>query len=264
MLRIGGDKGVSIAIINSGINKGKIIRVESIKPNSIEISDEIKQLKGMTYNERSIELKDGMFSPYPNDEKDAERQVLYIAGPSGSGKSTYMANYIKNWHKINKKRDIVIVSKVDKDKALTTLKLNLKKIPIDEDLIENPIDIENDLKNTMVVFDDINTIKDKNLKAEVNHLQDDILEIGRHHCIDVISTNHKLMDYNNTRTLLNEAHFVTFFLNGIPRHTRRFLKEYFGADESEIKKIMKLKSRWVTVHIHVPRFCISETEIFLL
>lgn len=261
MLKIGGKIGKSIAIIRCGINKGKIIRLIE---NYNENPKNNKEYRGLNYDNKNIYLRDGIFSQYPDDNRSSERQTLYIAGPSGSGKSTYVANYLKYWQKLHPKKEIIIFSRIDKDNAFTDRNIKMSKIDIDEDLIDEPIDVDNELSDSMVIFDDINTIRDKEIKNEIIHLQEDILEAGRHSDIDIINTNHKLMDYKATRTLLNESQFVTFFTGVGNYHNKRFLKEYIGVDKKMINRILNLKSRWVTISRNYPQYCISENEIFII
>jgi adenylylsulfate kinase-like enzyme len=218
-----------------------------------------------------ISLNDGHFVPCPDDNKytSPTRQSLYIAGPSGSGKSTYTMNYLTNFKKLFPKKDIMILSRVANDETIkkynNKLKLGIKKIDVDETLIEDPIVPETFFKNgACVIFDDISTIKEKKIREEVLHLRDDLLEVGRHNNVYVISTNHQLMDYRNTRTLLNEADFITFFPAGAKYHATRFLKVYCGLDSAMIKRILCLPTRWVTISMKYPQMCFSETQAFML
>lgn len=273
-------KGKSIAIIEGGKNKGKVIYLDPQNYNIHEETDsessysdfeessseevKPKKLRGIEISDNCIKLRDGIFSPYPDNSKNRQRQVLYIAGPSGSGKSTYTGKFLKHYSKINPKNNIIIFSRVPKDDAFLKKKLKIKRVKLDESLVENPIEIEKDLKNSVVIFDDINTIRDKKIREEVGNVQGDILEVGRHASIDVICTNHKLMDYVRTRTLLNEAHLVTFFTGVAGHHNKRFLKEYCGLSKQQIDKIMSSRSRWVTICKQYPMYCLTETQIFLL
>lgn len=277
-------KGFPISIIEGGPNNNKIVYLDTnnkkekydsnsdsdFDSDSDYLSDDIygyytikdRKNRDLEITEDSIKLKSGVFCPYPNVE--ADRQCLYIAGPSGSGKSTYTSNFMKHWRRLNPRKEIIIFSRVPKDDAFTEKRLNIKRIEINDDLLEDPIDIEKELKNSLVIFDDINTIRDKALREEVIHIQEDILEVGRHYRICTICTNHKLMDYRATRSLLNECHYITFFSGNGSYHNKRFLKEYCGCDKKTIDKILKLKSRWITISKQYPMYCMCENEIFLL
>jgi predicted AAA+ superfamily ATPase len=204
-------------------------------------------------------LHDGTLQQLPNP---LTRDSIYIAGPSGSGKTTYAANYIKQYKRVFKKGKVFVFSRLSEDPALDALGVN--RIIINEELVSDPISPD-DLKNSLVLFDDIDTIPDKNINESVRKLRDDILETGRHQDIYVISTSHQLMNYKHTRTLLNEATSVTFFTkSGSSYHTKRFLKEYCGLGVADIQKILSLPSRWVTIFKHFPMMVLYSSGCYLL
>lgn len=211
-----------------------------------------------------VRITDGILYPLPqNFESGSEHG--YVAGPSGSGKSYYVGNYIEMFKKQHKGANIWVFSRVDEDKALD--KHNVKRIMLDNGILEDPIDPAelSQGKSTLVIFDDIDTIRNKDIRAEVLRLRDDILETGRHDNITSISTNHLIMDYKKTRTLLNEVKFVTVFpQSGTSYHIKRLLKEYVGLEKNMINKIMALPSRWVTVYKVAPMLVLYERGCFLI
>ena len=143
-------------------------------------------------------------------------------------------------------------------------KFNPTRIQINEELLENPIQPE-ELQNSLVIFDDIDTIPDKKLNEAVRSLRDDLLETGRSYNIYMCNTSHQLMNYKHTRTLLNESTAVTFFpKSGSSYHIKRFLKEYCGLEKKQIQKILELPSRWVTINKVYPCFILYEKGAFLL
>jgi len=58
---------------------------------------------------------------------------------------------------------------------------NVKRVPLDEELVENPVELE-ELENTLVIFDDIDQIGKKSVQGAVWKLRDKILELGRIEC----------------------------------------------------------------------------------
>jgi len=214
--------------------------------------------------QKEVKLIDGHFIPLPQlFESGSERG--YVAGSSGSGKSTYIGKYIGLYKQMFPKRNIWVFSRLTEDKELD--KHDVNRILLDKGIVENPIDPE-ELSNgngALCIFDDIDTIADKKINEAVHKLRDDLLETGRHQKISTISTGHQLMDYKKTRTLLNEASFVTFFpQSGSSYHIRRFLKIYCGLDNKNIEKIMALPSRWVTIYKVYPMYVISEKNCYLI
>lgn len=243
------------------LEKLKKALMKDIEPLDEDLADIFTESKKVINDiaKKEIKLNEGEIIPIPETKT---RDVLYIAGPSGSGKSTYAAAYIKQYQKLFPDNEVYIFSRVEEDKVLD--KLNPTRFLIDEDMVENPIDPK-ELADSLVLFDDIDTITDKKLNEAVRKLRDDILETGRHNNIYVVCTSHQLMNYKHTRTLLNEATLVTFFpQSGSSYHIKRFLKEYAGLDRKTSSKILALPSRWVTIHKSYPLYVLYSKGVFLL
>ncbi len=299
------NKGRDIAIIIGGKNNGKILKLDTeiydddydINEDSLAYIDETFYRKNMkkpkliqiemlkkaikkknkpldeemlcAYNKamniisnkqnKELIIHDGKLEPIPNLDK-IER--LYVAGPSDSGKSTYAAMYISNFLCLNPDKKFYIFSRVEKDDVLD--ELDPIRIVINDELLNNPISPE-ELKNSIVLFDDIDTIQSKKIADIVRRLRDDLLETGRHEKAYVVAVSHQLLNYKHTRQLLNESTSVTFFpCSGSDYHIKRFLKTYCGLDEANIKKILKLPSRWVTLYKTYPMYVLYEKGCFLI
>lgn len=227
---------------------------------------------------QEVRIDDGFLFPIPQEIK-GQVNCLYIGGPSGSGKSTFTANYVKYYKKMYPDRPIWLFSSKTEDKVLD--KIGVKRIVIDEGLFEEGgMDTAEFLKGksgAMVLFDDIDTIKNINVKnekgkdklldlnKEVHRIRDNLIETGRSKGVSVISTGHQLMDYKKTRNLLNEAQGIVFFPKSSgPYHIERLLKVYCGLKHDVIKKIMNLDSRWIYINKNYPMYIISEHKAFLI
>jgi hypothetical protein len=294
-------QGKKIAKVESGPSEGKYLRIVTPKDvkklkskayskrykipiidvHSIMAEDEIKQLKRImpvTKIEKIIEQKSeseyktmGMLVPVPKKERE-QRNIYYIAGPSGCGKSYTSALIIKQWKKLYPYGKIYLFSEVKKDKALDKL-INWRVDITDKKMIDKPIEPD-EFKNTdgrgenrgsLVIFDDVDTITDKELFKSVHNLLDKLLQTGRHQNIDMIVTSHQLMDYKKTRILLQEAQNVIFFpQGGSIYHIDRFLKIYGGVNKHQLKKILGLPSQWVMFHKSYPQYVLYEHGAFLL
>lgn len=191
------------------------------------------------------------------------RECLYVSAPSGGGKSTFLSNYTKEFKKIFPKRRVILFSKIKKDDILD--KLNPKRIPLDDnELVTDPI-MPEELENSLVIFDDIDTLRNKKIKSAMYELVDDLLETGRHDNIYVLITSHMLTNYKKTRTILNECKSITIFPYSSTKKSIEYcLKNYFGLTKHQINKIMKLPSRWVTIFRNAPYYVIYSRGIYIL
>jgi len=214
---------------------------------------------------KEIHFDNAILIPYPIDYKS--REILYICGPQGSGKSYYAAQYIKQYLHKFPNRGAILFSRIQKDKAFKGIK-KLYRIDL-EKLLDTDIDIKNDLKGSLCIFDDIEMMN-KDIYKILESLKNDIIKNGRDqeekgndiHCI---VTNHQCTDYRSTRDILNECTSITIFpRSSIPYNIKRLLNQYLGFDKKIIKKILSLNSRWVTIYIQYPQYVLYEHGAFLL
>ena len=181
---------------------------------------------------KNIRLKEGKFSHIPNT--DQERDILYITGPSGSGKSWYANTYIKNYKKTYPKNNIYMFSPVVEDESISS---DIKRVKLDDRMVTDPLKI-GELAESLVIFDDIDVIKDKKLREAIYGLLNEVLEVGRHIKVSCIITNHLPTNGKETRRMLNEAHAITYFpAAGSKVQLNRLLEQYIGMDKKDIKKV---------------------------
>lgn len=240
-------------------NEGRILaKIDGGKLNKKIISVDSDIQKNIIKN---ISATDGLLQHCP--DPNTERQILYITGASGSGKSRYAANYIKLYKKIHPNNPIYVFSALKDDKSLDTIKPKRIKIS-KETLIDDPIVME-DLKNSLVIFDDIDCISDKVLKNAVYNILNEILETGRHYFCSCILTNHLPSNGNHTRRILNECHTVTYFPHsGNSGKIKKFLMDQIGIEKEDFIRNKKSKSRWATIFKNYPMVNMTEHEIRLL
>ena len=240
---------------------GKLLAlIEGGKLDKKEVSIAIAGEETPTKSYPHIPLKDGKFQQIPNPK--SEREILYITGPSGSGKSTYTLKYCQQFKKKKKKADIFLFSALAEDDTLD--KIKTKRMIIDDSLVANPIDVE-EFKNALVIFDDVDVISNKDHREAVYKILNQILEVGRHHKISCIVTNHLPTGGKDTRRIINESHSVTYFPQaGSAGQMKRLLQDYLGLDLSTLKKIRKLNTRWATVFKNFPMAIMTERLLFSL
>ena len=215
------------------------------------------------YDSITLEGDKGKFQVLPRTSGNNEK--LYVCGTSGSGKSYYIAQWIKEFKKNKDKRDypIYIFSSVDEDSTLDDLP-DVERIPIDETLISEPLNAQ-DLSNSLVIFDDVDTISNTMLRKIVINFRNHLSETARHYDITMLCTSHVITNYSHTRILLQEATSVTVF----PRSSglfmiRQYLEKQIGLSKNQIKRFVKQKSRAVTLYKQYLPFVVSEKEIYML
>ena len=242
--------------------------------------------------EKELFIKDDNVFPELNLNA---HQSLFISGPSGSGKSYYVGQMLRQIRKKEPNRPIYIISKVEVDGCYDELNAKVQDdikegSPEYEELTKNDIiriatkgsdgfdafvsdkhrvaslKIE-DLKNSVVVFDDTNTVIDKGIALGIRKLLDDILDTGRHYDIILMATTHLIQDYIYTRKLLSECTAITVFPNTNWPSVVKFFKNNAGLSPNQIDKIRAVSkySRWITYNrASVPNYVIHEKGVFVL
>ena len=199
-----------------------------------------------------------------------KRDIYYIAGASGSGKSWIAKQLAENYAKMYPDRTIYVVSKLEEDSTLDSMKLPNKKeiVRLDYSLwVDDPPDI-NSLSNSLIIFDDYDTIEGKEGKA-VQTLIEDIAIMGRKHHdqqgnITMLCLTHYITNYKKTRLILNEAtHFVVYPQATSAHALTYLLKTHLGLEKDDIKKLKKL-GRWVCLGKQYPQYLISSQYATLL
>ena len=216
--------------------------------NSIKLDNKLK---------KELTLETGCMVPIPAEETER----IYIAGKSGSGKSCLAAIYAREYHSMFPKRKIIIFTKHEKDKAYEGIPH--REVLCDDPILKKPIKVTS-LSNRLVIFDDCDHIQDKTINDNVRRLNDDLITTGRKYNIHVLTLQHQLLNYKDTRNLLNEANKVVFFNSSCNYHITRYLKTYVGLAPEMIKKITGLKSRWTMISLSIPSYIMHEHGIFII
>jgi len=236
-------------VINSNSEKEKILSVESDPQKVKDYFEEYKCLKGETIQQIPI--------------KQRERSVLFVSGMSGSGKSFFSARFISEYHKMYKKRPIYVFSYFQKDPSLDSLKY-LKRIPLNDKFINIELSLD-DFQDSLVLMDDIDTIRNKAIKNKLYRILHSLLELGRHNNCEVLYLSHIATKGHETKCILNECTSVTVFpTNMSSRSFSYLLGSYFGMSKDQMKRIRQLKSRAVTILKSYPNIVIFEGGCYVL
>lgn len=210
-------------------------------------------------NGREVIIDDGKIVPVWDTNMD--RQVFYVTGMSGSGKSTYTGELISIYRKLYPKRPVFVFSNKPSDPALDAHKINRPKL--DAELYENQLDLEV-LRQSLVIYDDVEAVKDKNVNSELDRIRDLILQQGRSYNVDFVYISHLANDYKRTRTILNECNSITIFPRMCTPYSLKYLlTKYFGFNKADMNKLMQLPSRWVTI-FKCPFTVVYDTGVYLL
>lgn len=195
--------------------------------------------------------------------KSRERDVLFISGQSGSGKSYYTQAYASEYQKKYKKNRVFLFSTLKSDVGSIDKIKKLKKIDITNPLfIEDNIDIE-ELKDSLLIFDDVDNLANGQIKDQVWKIMTDCLFTGRHHNISVIVTYHTLSDWKRTRAILNECNYIVVFPS-VSGSLKTLFDKYLGMNNRDVKKIMNLDTRSVTICKTYPKVILYDKGAYIL
>lgn len=249
-----------IELLNKHIKLGKVPQGNNRLIEAYLKCRDIIDKKNFT----DFKLEDGQFLMIPKNVEN-QRESLLVTGPSGAGKTVFASNYIYNYHDLYPDNPVYIFSKKKEDDAFDRFDF-ITRIELDDTFIRDVGDEwdSNDFSNSLCVFDDIENVKDQEVKKQVYKLKDDILETGRQPGVYVILCNHQCMNYKETRTDLNESDAIVIFEKNSPYHMNRLLTKYAGLDPKLVKRILDMKGRWAVIcKSDPPRYVLSENEIFI-
>ena len=213
--------------------------------------------------ETSIKLPpDSSFVLLPCPKKD-KREIFYVAGASGSGKSYQARGIAERYKKLFPDREIYLISKLESDETLDTMKTGRPQRIKVKTLVDDPITDIAVFKDSLVIFDDYDTF-DAPLDKIVMKLIDDIASMGRHHNITMMCLSHYLTNYKKTRLLLNEAsHFIVYPQATSYHALKHLLGAHIGMSQEDVKSL-KGMGRWVCIHKCYPQCLVSEHQAKIL
>ena len=197
-----------------------------------------------------IDLPNGqIFQQVPNEKEPnhkLRRRIIYTSGKSGSGKTYYTADYVREYVRQSPKNRVLLFSSLESDETLDEIK-QVRRVKVKTAGFVNETFTIDQFKDTLVIFDDTDCIKDKGITTQINHIADIVLQTGRHTNTSMIFTSHLSCAGKSTQLILCESHSIVFFPSAMTSHALNYLcTTYIGLDKKQVKMIQKDKSRWVT------------------
>lgn len=217
--------------------------------------------KPVDYEHEDIKLTNSVFTPrYFQFAGDWPNRIL-ISGTTLCGKSYFTSMIIRSYKKQFKDNDVIIFSNLDEDPILDRYKPT--RIELSEDLIEDPIELE-ELANSLVIFDDIDSLTNKSIRKAVHELRDQIFATGRHHQIASITTSQLLLKGKESVGSLENTNLVVLFPVASRGQVYSYFKDKMHFDKDLINKICKLRTRWIVFHKACPMFILYDTGFFFI
>lgn len=224
------------------------------------VSDVKDKCRDMSKKELKL-FDNGVIQPLPRFDK-TER--CYIAGQTECGKSYYCKKYLEQLRKVYATKKIFVFSDVESDPEIDSLK-NIVRFKLDDELLnKDPIRPEK-FKDSICVFDDIDSIQNPALLKYIQALRDSLLRRGRHEDISCLITSHLLTNYKDTRIILNECNNITLFPRSGSSHGIKYLlSKHIGMDKKQSQKVVDLPSRWITIHKNHPQYVLYEKGAYVI
>lgn len=247
---------MSLNIENVGRKIATINNNKKLKSTVISVSETVDDIM-KPFDD--LKIQEGNFQYIP--DKTRERDTIFVCGVSGSGKSYFCGQYLREYRKTYKDAPIYIISEGDEDTALDDIK-NIKRIKLDDELLENPISWKDFEGPCAVLFDDIDALTGS-LYKYVYELRDKLLKNGRKNLITVVTTSHTCTGHD-LKAVLSESNVIVFFMGNYNRALKYLLENYVGLNKKGIEALRRKKSRWTCFIKSYPNVILQERDCFTL
>lgn len=244
-------------ILKPKIRKNVPIQVQALLDRCIEHLEETTKKEICVLPEVHLLPR----QPGPNDDPDNFRNSFLAAGPANSGKTHVTAEFVKHYANMFPDNKIILISEVNEDSNYDDI--DVYRIELNEDLANQPFTLD-ELRDSLVIFDDTDTIPNKKIFNEVLSLKNQILQNGRHYNISICITAHQLQAGLKGVIQLNESEFVTVFPQCCAgSQIEKYLKNYMSFGTKDILKLMNLPSRSVTMYKAAPNYVVYKHGVYL-
>ena len=178
------------------------------------------------------------------------RVSIFIAGNPGAGKSFLAKDIIRM---LPKDFDILLFTALEEeDGNFSEFKDRLHKIRMEPDVLSHITlsEIRKRGKHPLLLFDDIDKIRNKTVEKLTYAILEDALANGRGHKkhdgegdVHVIVTSHSLNDYKKTKYAIENTDYIAVFPQSTTFSQMKMLFEKIGLDKEWVRKVMLLGKR---------------------
>lgn len=191
------------------------------------------------------------------------REVIFITGPPGCGKTYWANEYVKTYTKIFGGK-VYLFTTHEKDPTIERDIKNYVIIGVTDKLLDEAFKLQ-DFKNSLVIFDDVETSKYPKATKYVLTLMEDISKNGRHYNINMAYVNQECRAGRITKKILSMFTGLVIFPNtGETYQMTRLLKEYCGFSKGRINTVMAIPTRWLYYSRVHPQYFIYENGVTVL
>lgn len=245
-----------LCVIQGGKYDGRII---SLLSNEVEYDDENDEYRN--FSRLKLTEAGAKIFPIPSN---SERTVISLLGCSGCGKSYIAQKFISFYQKLYPSNQCFSVSLVEDDPSLKGLNLTPLKLDNETWLSDGGLTIKDIPQDgSLFLFDDVDTIRNKDIKSSIMGLKDDILQCGRHTKTTCVLTSHLSTKGNETKLMLSESHIIIIYMSSGSSY-KYLLERYLSLDTKQIKKLQNMNTRYIGFFKSYPMCIFTEKEIFLL
>ena len=245
-----------ILLLKKALNEGQPKYIEKYENLYNAYTMGVDLIKDLDKKYFSIEKELGRIAPVPMQESSR----IFVAGPSGVGKSTWISNFMKKYLESYPKNHIYVFSPKLDDEAFKGIK-HLDYVKLDNTILEVPLSV-GEFRDSMCVFDDIESITDKHINEAVRIFRNQCYEIGRSpYNITTIAVSHIILANEKTKVPINESDEAVLFPKSNFSAIEALCRRYYGMTKEQLQYIRDVPSRWVVIKRSYPQAIISENAV---
>jgi hypothetical protein len=253
-----------VALIEDSAIGNKLIYVHTDYPANSPPSD---------YFDRLI-LESGHMQIIPEQRLNQTDRIC-LASASGCGKSTWICSYIHEFYHMfpNAPKAILFTLQDSLDPAFDPIKDKLVLVTLDDDIIEEPIDL-NELsifdkhtgtyKPSLIIMDDVESAPSK-LQKCIDTLRNVIACNLRKKRVYLIYSSTQVPIKNGSfRDFLGNTTGLVIWPKFPPLNIKYLLESHYGINKEVWKIIRDKRDRWVMLRrVDAPLFIITDTTAYI-